>query len=195
MTKYGYMRVSTKKQETDMQLSALKDKGCEEIFEDRGISGSKMNRPGLNSVLQKLQTGDSLVVWKLDRFGRSCGEVIVLINDLISRGVDFVSVTEGFDSSTSAGRALFKMLAVFAELEREIITERVRAGIAEYRKDNPNWGRARHVAKNHKEDILKLVAEGKSQDYIANHLGFSQAAISRFLSQLAKAEGCDNAST
>lgn len=181
--KYGYMRVSTKKQETDMQLTALRDKGCDEIIEDKGVSGMTTSRPGLDELLLKLKEGDVLVVWKMDRLGRGFTHLLGMIDDLMNRGVGFISTTESFDTTTIQGRAMMRLLATFAEMEREIITERVRAGVAEYKKEHGTWGRYKRVAKNHKEEILKMVADGKKQDEIANRLGFSQAAISRFLSQ------------
>jgi DNA invertase Pin-like site-specific DNA recombinase len=125
----GYARVSTKDQELDLQLTALAQAGCEKIYEDR-ISGSKVSRPGLDQALEHCRAGDTLVVWKLDRAGRSIKNLIELTQGLVARDVGFRSLTDAIDTSTPSGRFFFHMMAALAEMERELIIERTRAGLA-----------------------------------------------------------------
>ena len=112
----------------DLQLDALKKIGCEKVFEDK-ISGSKSDRPGLMKALEQLRSGDTLVVWKLDRLGRSLHNLLKLINDLQEKGVMFRSIQDGIDTTTSIGQFFFQITGAFAELERNLIKERTKAGL------------------------------------------------------------------
>lgn len=123
----GYVRVSTNDQNTDLQRNALNCAGCERIFEDK-ISGTKSDRPGLKKLLRTLSAGDTLVVWKLDRLGRSMRHLVTLIEELRQRGVNFRSLTDSIDTSTPMGRFFFHVMGALAEMERELIVERTRAG-------------------------------------------------------------------
>lgn len=138
--KIGYMRVSTDDQDLSLQRDALIKHGCDKIFEDK-LSGKTMKRPGVEECLFSLQPGDSLVVWKLDRFGRSAGQVIILIEELAQKQVTFVSLTESIDTSSPFGEAMLNMLAVFAQLERKMISQRVKAGMAAAKKNGKVMGR------------------------------------------------------
>lgn len=129
MQKIGYARVSTHEQHLDLQLKALRTAGCSDIFCDRGISGAEFDRPGLSDALQIAGRGDMLVVWRLDRLGRSLVDLVNLVNDLGRRGVEFRSLTEAIDTSSSGGRLTFHLMAAMAEFERAIISERTRAGM------------------------------------------------------------------
>ncbi|CIA71912.1 site-specific recombinase [Salmonella enterica subsp. enterica serovar Typhi] len=122
----GYVRVSTNDQNTDLQRNALSCAGCERIFEDK-ISGTKSDRPGLKKLLRTLSAGDTLVVWKLDRLGRSMRHLVTLIEELRQRGVNFRSLTDSIDTSTPMGRFFFHVMGALAEMERELIVERTRA--------------------------------------------------------------------
>ncbi|AGG36539.1 phage DNA invertase [Escherichia phage P2] len=124
----GYVRVSTNDQNTDLQRNALECAGCELIFEDK-ISGTKSDRPGLKKLLRTLSEGDTLVVWKLDRLGRSMRHLVILVEELRERGVNFRSLTDAIDTSTPMGRFFFHMMGALAEMERELIVERTRAGL------------------------------------------------------------------
>lgn len=125
----GYVRVSTNDQNTDLQRNALNCAGCELIFEDK-ISGTKAERPGLKKLLRTLSEGDTLVVWKLDRLGRSMRHLVVLVEELRERGINFRSLTDAIDTSTPMGRFFFHVMGALAEMERELIVERTRAGLA-----------------------------------------------------------------
>jgi len=125
----GYARVSTVEQNLDMQIAALKAAGCSEICTDHGLSGADFQRPGLLQALRKIKRGDMLVVWRLDRLGRSLVDLIQTVNGLSKRGCDFRSLTESIDTSSSGGRLVFHMMAAMAEFERAIISERTKAGM------------------------------------------------------------------
>ena len=127
--KYGYARVSTDDQTPALQLAALKKAGCKTIFKDDGLSGATTKRPALLRCLKKLEHGDTLTVWKLDRLGRSLRDLITMLDDLKHRGVKFRSLREAIDTETPTGRAMWQMIGVLAELERSLISERTRAGV------------------------------------------------------------------
>ena len=112
--KYGYARVSTDDQSPALQLAALKRATCETIFKDEGLSGATAKRPALLRCLKTLQPGDILIVWKLDRLGRSLRDLITILDDLRARGVKFRSLTEAIDTTTPTGRAMWQMIAVAA---------------------------------------------------------------------------------
>jgi len=141
--KIGYARVSTEDQHLDLQLSALKAHGCDAIFYDHGASGSRFDREGFLEALHTAQSGDTLVVWRLDRLGRSLGHLVKVIGGLEKRGVEFVSLTESIDTKSPTGMLMFHMIAALAEFERSLISERTRAGMAEARKRGAKLGRPR----------------------------------------------------
>ncbi|WP_037389882.1 recombinase family protein [Sinorhizobium americanum] len=141
MRNFGYGRISTTEQSLDLQLAALKAAGCHRILTDEGFSGSDFSRPGLSKLLRILRAGDTLVVWRLDRLGRSLFELLKLVRDLNERGVEFRSLSESLDTSTSAGRLLLHVLASMAEFERSLISERTRAGMAAARARGSRIGR------------------------------------------------------
>lgn len=125
----GYARISTADQSLAPQIDALKAAGCGEIFEDC-VSGAKTDRPGLNQTLDHLRSGDTLIVWKLDRLGRSMGHLIDTVRDLDQRGIGFRSLTEGIDTTTSGGTLVFHLFGALAQFERDLIRERTRAGLS-----------------------------------------------------------------
>src|SRR5215475_4282747 len=114
----GYARVSTTDQSTALQLDALKHAGCDEIFSDEGVSGAVARRPALDRALKRLQTGDALIVWKLDRLGRSLSHLIALTTDLARRQIGFCSLSEAIDTTTAQGRLIFHVMGALAEFER-----------------------------------------------------------------------------
>jgi len=125
--KIGYCRVSTEDQNPDLQLDALKSAGCERIFTDT-TSGAITKRPNLQRCIKDLTNGDTLIVWKLDRLGRSLGDLIMLLDDFKRQDIAFQSLTESIDTTTAVGRAMWQMIGVLAELERSLIKERTKAG-------------------------------------------------------------------
>ncbi len=149
----GYIRVSTNDQNTDLQRNALNCAGCELIFEDK-ISGTKSARPGLKKLLRTLSEGDTLVVWKLDRLGRSMKHLITLIEELREKGVNFRSLTDSIDTSTPMGRFFFHVMGALAEMERELIVERTLAGLAAAREQGRIGGRRPKLTKEQHEQIV-----------------------------------------
>lgn len=131
--KIGYACVSTHDQNLDLQMDALQKAGCEKIFTDK-ISVTKFSREGLNQALEFVRTGDTLVIWKLDRLGRSTSELIKISEDLKQRQIDLQSITEAIDTSMPTGRLFFVILGAIAEMEREVIRERIKSGIAAAKK-------------------------------------------------------------
>lgn len=130
MSLIGYARVSTAEQELALQLDALNAIGTTRIFEDRGVSGAKTDRTGLNAALSFLRDGDTLVVWKLDRLGRSMTHLLQTVTDLERRGVGFRSLTENIDTTTPTGRLVFHIFGALGQFERDLIRERTNAGLA-----------------------------------------------------------------
>ncbi|MUO79701.1 recombinase family protein [Agrobacterium vitis] len=137
----GYARVSTVEQNLDLQVSALQIAGCSEIFTDQGLSGADFQRPGLRKALRNLKDADMLVVWRLDRLGRSLIDLIETVDRLAKRGCEFRSLTENIDTSSSGGRLVFHMMAAMAEFERAIISERTKAGMEAARARGSRLGR------------------------------------------------------
>jgi DNA invertase Pin-like site-specific DNA recombinase len=139
----GYARVSTIDQSLDLQLDALRAAGCEKIFKDIA-SGSRTSRPQFDEMLSYLRAGDTIVVWKVDRLGRSMLHLISTVEDLRKRGINIQSVTEGIDTSTRLGTIFYQMTGIWAEAEREYIRERTKAGLEAARSRGRNGGRPRH---------------------------------------------------
>src|SRR5271156_4989492 len=125
----GYARVSTEDQNLNLQLQALTDSGCERIFSDKK-SGTQKARKGLEEAVSHLRIGDTLVVWKLDRLGRTVKQLVDLVSELESKGINFKSLSDAIDTTTSAGRFFFHVMASLAQMERELISERTKAGLA-----------------------------------------------------------------
>ena len=121
--KYGYARVSTEDQNASMQRAALKKFGCQKIFTDDGQSGATTNRPEFQKCLKRLATGDSLIVWKLDRLGRSLRDLIIVLDDFKERGIKFRSLTENIDTETPTGRAMWQMIGVLADYAERAVMQ------------------------------------------------------------------------
>src|SRR5688500_11230187 len=138
----GYARVSTRDQNLGLQIDALKKAGCDKIYEDT-ISGTKSHRPGLDQALDSLRDGDTLVVWKLDRLGRSVKDLLHFASGLSNRGVGFVSLTDATDTTTASGRCFCNVMPSLAQMERERMVERTQAGLLAAREQGPVGGRKR----------------------------------------------------
>ncbi len=143
----GYARISTGDQTLDLQIDALGKAGCNKIFTDQ-CSGAKDKRPGLDAALDQLRPGDTLVVWKLDRLGRSAQKLVTLMNEFNDDNICFKSLTDGIDTTTSMGKLIYTIMAAFAENERNLIVERTRAGIIAARARGTNGGRPEILAKS-----------------------------------------------
>lgn len=155
----GYARVSTQDQNLDLQIDALKKAGCEKIFEDR-IAGSSETRPGMDKLFEMLRKDDILVVWRLDRLGRSLKHLIEIVNNLEARGIAFKSLTESIDTSSSGGKLIFHIFGALAEFEKNIIRERTRAGLESARLRGRKGGRKPKLDEK-KIKMLKALYESK----------------------------------
>ncbi|ENU6123828.1 recombinase family protein [Escherichia coli O65:H11] len=157
----GYVRVSTNEQNTALQRNALESAGCELIFEDKA-SGKKAERPGLKKVLRMLSRGDTLVVWKLDRLGRSMRHLVVLVEELRDRGINFRSLTDSIDTSTPMGRFFFHVMGA-----RELIVERTRAGLDAARAEGRIGGRRPKYQKETWQQMRRLLEKGIPRKQVA----------------------------
>jgi len=176
----GYARVSTQDQNLALQKEALDRAECKTIFEDK-MSGSRDERPGLAQALNALRAGDTLVVWKLDRLGRSVKSLVDLVNDLHSKGIHFRSLTDSIDTSTSSGRFFFHVMASLAQMERELIVERTRAGLEVAKQLGRRGGRKRKMTDSKIESAKKLIANGISPREVADNLNISIPTLYRWL--------------
>ncbi len=183
--KYGYARVSTDEQNPALQLAALKKAGCRQVFKDEGISGATTKRPALRRCLDTLKTGDTLIVWKLDRLGRSLRDLIHMLDDLRERGVRFQSLTEAIDTTTPTGRAMWQMIGVLAELERSLITERTRAGVKAAQSRGVKFGRKPKLTSQQIAHARKLVDGGEAVPEVARLLRVDRATVYRALQRTA----------
>ena len=177
---FGYARVSTDDQNLALQLDALKKAGCTRVFSDK-VSGARLIRPGLDDALSHLRSGDVLVVWKLDRLGRSVKGPVDLVNTLEARDIDFRSLTDGIDTKTPAGRFFFHVMASLAQMERELIVERTRAGLAAARKVGRVGGRKRRMTDSKIKAARRLLAGGTPPRDVAEDLGVSVPTLYRWL--------------
>ena len=146
--KYGYCRVSTDEQTTNLQVDALQAVGCDRIFSDEGISGTVRVRPGLTELLDVVEPGDEVVVWRLDRLGRSLPHLIELVTHFGAVGVEFMSLSEHLDTSTAGGSLIFNIMASLAQFERDLTVERTRAGIDAAKRRGTHCGRPRKLGRD-----------------------------------------------
>jgi len=176
----GYARVSTLDQHLDLQIDALSKAGCSRLFEDK-MSGSRAERPGLAKALEMLREGDTLVVWKLDRLGRSVKHLVDLVGQLHQQGVQFKSLTDAIDTGTPSGRFFFHVMASLAEMERELTTERTRAGLEVARQLGRKGGRKRKMTDSKIASAKKLLANGVPPRDVAKNLGVSVPTLYRWI--------------
>ncbi|MFQ5733659.1 MAG: recombinase family protein [Planctomycetaceae bacterium] len=181
----GYARVSTDDQDLSLQIDALTRQGIPEqwIYKDK-ISGAKTERPGLARCLESLQPGDTLVVWRLDRLGRSMRHLITLVEDLRNKGIGFRSLSEGaIDTTCASGELIFNIFSALAQFERRLIQERTKAGLAAARARGRNGGRPKMTAKDTKVVLAKKLHADKSLDIddICTTLRISRSTLYRYV--------------
>lgn len=181
MAVIGYARVSTAEQNMKLQLDALRDAGVDRVFRDQGISGAKAERPGLKTCLDHLREGDVLTVWKLDRLGRNTQHVLAVVDQLTSRGIGFRSITEGLHTEGAMGKAMLTIMAAFAQLERDTMIERTRAGLAAAAANGRKGGRPRKVDDAAAMKARTLRDKGLAAADVAKLLGVSRATVYRYL--------------
>ncbi len=190
--KIGYARVSTGLQNLNLQEDRLNQYGCEKIFSDH-ISGVKSKRPGLDRAIEFARSGDTIVVWRLDRLGRNMADLITLVNELNNRGVSFHSLEENItmDKSSSTGQLLFHLFAAFAEFERNLILERSSAGRIAARARGRYGGRPEKLNKQDLKLLKTLYDNGTPIKTIAEQWKVSRTTIYRYLNKLNNQENKD----
>ncbi|WP_375382977.1 recombinase family protein [uncultured Sphingomonas sp.] len=176
----GYARVSTADQDLSMQLHALQEAGCEKTFSDKA-SGAKVDRVGLTDALSHARAGDMLVVWKLDRLGRTMKGLVDLAADLAERKVGLRSLTDGIDTSGTAGKLVFHIMAAMAEMERDLTRERTNAALALARAQGRVGGREPVMTPKKLDAARKLLASGTRPREVASAIGVSIATLYRHL--------------
>lgn len=176
----GYARVSTPEQDLTPQLEALQEAGCEKVFSDKA-SGAKANRSGLADALSHARIGDILVVWKLDRLGRTMKGLVDLAAELAERKVGLRSVTDGIDTAGTAGKLVFHIMAAMAEMERDLIRERTTAALLIAKRDGRVGGRKTVMTPKRLQAARKLIASGMTAREIAPTIGVSVATLYRHL--------------
>lgn len=176
----GYARVSTEDQNPDLQLTALKLAGCDRIFTDKA-TGADVKRSELAECFKSLKPGDMLLVWKLDRLGRSLRDLIALLDDLKAQNIAFRSLTEAIDTETPTGRAMWQMVGVLAELERSLIRERTKAGRAAAMTRGVRMGRKPLLSAQQTTHARKLIERGESPGHVAKSLKVSRRTLYRAL--------------
>ncbi|HCV1848305.1 TPA: recombinase family protein [Staphylococcus aureus] len=187
--KIGYARVSTGLQNLNLQEDRLNAYGCEKIFSDH-ISGSKSKRPGLDKAIEFARSGDTIVVWRLDRLGRNMEDLITLVNELNERGVSFHSLEENItmDKSSSTGQLLFHLFAAFAEFERNLILERSSAGRIAARARGRYGDRPEKLNQKDLNLLKTLYDNGTPIKTIAEQWQVSRTTIYRYLNKLEEKE-------
>ena len=182
--KIGYARVSTLDQKLELQLDALTQHGCEQIFREKK-SGKSKERPELEKMVSQLRAGDTVVVWKLDRLGRSLRDLIDLVSEFKERGVEFVSLQDGINTATPTGRFTFNIFASLAEFEREIIRERTKAGLdsakARGKKGGRPVGLSKAAMEKGKSARILFNSGTKTVEQIAKILGIGRTTCYRYI--------------
>ena len=183
--KIGYARVSTSTQDTALQIDALKKACCEVIYEEKA-SGTKKDRIELEQCLKSLRSGDVLVVWKLDRLGRSLHHLLEVINNFEERGIGFTSLTESIDTTTSTGKLVFNIFGSLAEFERSLIKDRVNAGLEAARKKGRIGGRPSALNEKQKQLAITMFNGGALKSDIAKHFNVTRQTIYSILKEIEK---------
>lgn len=181
--KFGYARVSKNDQSLEIQIQKLKNAGCDEIFMEK-ISGARDDRTELNRLMEKLRKGDIICVVRLDRLGRRMIKLIELINGFKEKGVEFVSLENNIDTTTPLGMVLFSMCAAFSEMERELIRERVKAGLDAAHQKGRKGGRPRALTQTKLEALLSLKKSGNfSVSQICAMVGVTRSVYYRTIAE------------
>lgn len=181
--KIGYARVSTKDQNLTLQQDALQREGCEKLFEEKA-SGTKLERPQLNRMLEQIRHGDVVIVWKLDRLGRSLRDLVQRVKEIQDKGAEFKSLHDHIDTTTPQGKLTFHLFAALAEFERDIIAERTRAGLEAARARGRKGGRPKGLSKKAQDKAMiaeTLYRQQKPVSEICDHLHISKSTLYRYL--------------
>jgi len=181
--KIGYARVSTQDQKLDLQVDALQNAGCEKIFQEKA-SGKNNERPELIRMMEQLRKNDILIIWKLDRLGRSLKNLIEIVSELQNMGVELISIQDNVNTSTATGKLTFAIFGALAEFERDIIRERTKAGLAAARARGKRGGR-KNVLNDKQVQILKSLSVNNSLSVgeICKQLGISKGTYYNYLNR------------
>lgn len=180
--KIGYARVSTNEQELGLQITALNNYGCDEIWTEK--TSAVKERPELTKVLQKLRRGDTLVIWKLDRLARSLRQLIILLDDLKNQGIELVSISDFIISSSAQSMLYTQIIGAFAQFERELMIERTKAGLEDAKRRGVILGRKPGLsitAEKKAEAIIQLYTHGTPVEIIAEMMNISISTFYRYL--------------
>lgn len=182
--KVGYARISTAEQKLDLQIKTLKQAGCKKIFTDT-VSGAKSEREGLAELNEYVREGDIVVVWKLDRLGRSLSHLIHIVTEYEERGIGFQSLTENIDTTTAGGKLVFHIFGALAEFERELTRERTKAGLNAARARGKKGGRPKKLKKSQVQLIKEMHEnpDNKVSD-IVNLFNISRSTLYRYLKEV-----------
>ncbi|KMJ93083.1 recombinase family protein [Clostridium botulinum C] len=183
--KFGYARVSTTHQNLDLQIDELNKYNCDEIITDK-ISGAKVKREGLDNLLLKLRKGDTLIVWKLDRLGRTMKQLVDLMEYFNKNNIQFISIKDGIDTATTVGRFMFHVLGAVAEMEREVINERRIKGVESAKARGREGGRKKAHDSEKIKTALKMVSDGYSKKEICDSLGIARTTLYRYIKEYEK---------
>lgn len=186
-TLIGYARVSRTDQQTGQQIHALEQAGCTQTYADDSVSGATTSRPQLDRCLAALQPGDTLVVWKLDRLGRSLRHLIDVADTLKECGVALRSLTEGFDTGTSAGKMLYHVLGAVAQFERDIVQERTLVGIQQARRDGITFGPKPKLKSSQIDAAAEMLDAGKTPAAVARLFGVDRTTLWRAIKRKGRA--------
>lgn len=183
--KIGYARVSTKEQKLDLQINELKKAGCKKIYQEFGVSGSKANRPELDNMLKNLRSGDVVVIWKLDRLGRSLKDLVNLVEQFNSQNIGILSLHDPIDTTTSQGKLIFNIFASLAEFERDVIRERTKAGLESARSRGRIGGRPKGLSQEAQKKAKTAQTLYESQRFsikeITQQLNISKKTLYNYL--------------
>ena len=181
----GYARVSTADQNLDLQVRALKAAGCDTVYRDDGVSAVAPDRPQFAKALRKLKRGDSFIIWKMDRAFRSLIDALTVLQDLEARGITFQSLTDEIDTATAMGRFMYQIRNAFAELERSIISERTKAGMAAAKARGVAIGRPRKLSHAQVSRARRLIRMKKAKPAdLAREYGVTPITLARALKRL-----------
>jgi DNA invertase Pin-like site-specific DNA recombinase len=182
--KIGYARVSTKDQNLSLQIDALRKEGCKQIFQEK-VSGAKSDRPELKKMIDQLREGDVIVTWKLDRLGRSLRDLVNLVNEIQEKGAGLKSLNDFIDTTTPQGKLTFHLFASLAEFERDIISERTKAGLQAARARGRKGGRPKGLSKEAQDKAMiaeTLYRQGDmTVSQICRHLSIARSTLYKYL--------------
>lgn len=191
--KIGYARVSTADQSLALQLDGLRRAGCEQIYEEKASGKATADRPELQNLLRSVRSGDTIIIWRLDRLGRSLADLVTMVNDLAARNVALESLTEKLDTSSASGKLFLGFIALMAEFERNVIAERTRAGLAAARARGRVGGRPASLSDREIQLARAMLSDPQSSvTEVAKRLNVSRSTLYRHVGRVVPTKGNSN---